>query len=78
MITVIVMAPWLSIAMLVGVINKGQGMRLVVKWIRFFLKIFHIEISVPFLENLMSFVENFGLHYFPIFNKAGQQLSFQL
>lgn len=45
-ISVLTLAPCFSLAMLVGLIDQKRGIQIIIGWIRFFLRIFHIEITV--------------------------------
>jgi 1-acyl-sn-glycerol-3-phosphate acyltransferase len=40
--------PWYFLGMIVGLLDQNRGLRIFINWNRFFLKLFHIEIS---LEN---------------------------
>ena len=45
-ISVLTLAPCFLLAMLVGLIDQNRGIQIIIGWIRFFLRIFHIEITV--------------------------------
>ena len=39
------LVPWYFLGMIVGLLDQDRGLRIFISWNRFFLKLFHIEIS---------------------------------
>ena len=45
-LAVFLLVPWYSLGMMVGLVNATCGSRIITSWNRFFLKLFHIEVSI--------------------------------